>query len=521
MGLDKPYPPPLPDQEEYVVEFDGPDDPLHAQQWPMKKKIFTAVILGYTTLVSAFTSSIFSTATVDIARIYGVSTEVGLLGLSFYVLGFAIGPTFWAPLSELRGRRLPLVVAMFGFSIFQIGVAAAKDLQTILLCRFFGGIFGASPLAVVAAVFSDMFDNRTRGLALTVFSMTVFSGPLLAPFIGGFIVESSLGWRWTEWLVAIMGFVAFFLNLFFLEETYPPVILISKAAELRRRTKNWGIHAKQEEVEIDFQELITKNFSRPMRLLFTEPIVLLISIYMAFIYGLLYLFLTAYPIVFQQIHGMSGGIGGLPYFGMIIGMLVAGIYIALTNPSYNRKLVANNGIPIPEWRLPPVIIGGVSFAGGLFWFGWSGYRADIHWIVPTLSGLLTGFGLLAIFLQSLNYIVDAYLMFAASAIAGNTFLRSLAGAGFPLFSQYMFKALGVNWAGTLLGCVAVVLVPIPVGFYFYGAKIRSRSKFAPAFDQKIVSEEESDGAMGGIAEAEKVPSRSEAVGNKSGTDDIV
>jgi len=112
--------------------------------------------------------------------------------------------------------------------------------------------------------------------------------------------------------------------------------------------------------------------------------------------------------------------------------------------------------------------------------------------VPTLSGLLTGFGLLAIFLQSLNYLVDAYLMFAASAIAANTFLRSLAGAGFPLFSQYMFKSLGVNWAGTLLGCVALVLVPIPVGFYFYGAKIREKSAFAPTKPTMDTSEEESE-----------------------------
>ncbi|KAL9102520.1 MAG: hypothetical protein Q9187_009113, partial [Circinaria calcarea] len=370
-------------------------------------------------------------------------------------------------------------LGMFGFSIFQLGVATGKDLQTVLLCRFFGGLFGASPLAIVAAVFSDMFDNKTRGLAITVFSMTVFSGPLLAPFIGGFIIDSYLGWRWTEYLVAIMGFVSFGLDLLFLEETYPPVVLIQKASELRRRTLNWGIHAKQEEIEVDFRELLSKNFSRPLRILFTEPIVLLLSIYMSFIYGLLYLFLTAYPIVFQQIHGFSPGIGGLPYFGMIIGELIAGLAIAFTQPAYNRKLEANNNIPIPEWRLPFVIYGGISFAGGLFWFGWSGYRADVHWIVPTLSGILTGFGLLAIFLQALNYIVDAYLLFAASAIAANTFLRSLAGAGFPLFSQYMFNALGVNWAGTLLGCVAVVLVPIPIIFYKYGARIRTKSKFAP------------------------------------------
>jgi DHA1 family multidrug resistance protein-like MFS transporter len=373
-------------------------------------RIYTAIMLGYTTLLAAFTSSIFSAATFAVAAEFDVSAEVGLLGLSLYVLGFATGPIFWAPLSELRGRKLPLVISMFGFSIFQIGVAAAKDLQTIMLCRFWGGFFAACPLAVVAAVFSDMFDNRTRGLAITVFSMTVFTGPLLAPFIGGFITASYLGWRWTEWLTAIMGFLAFGLDLIFLEETYPPVVLIEKAAELRRRTKNWGIHAKQEEIEVDFRELVTKNFSRPMRLLVTEPIVLLLSIYMSFIYGLLYLFLTAYPIVFQQIHGFSGGVGGLPYFGMITGQLLAGLYIVLTQPSYNRKLIANNNIPIPEWRLPPVVLGGISFAGGLFWFGWSGYRADIHWIVPTLSGILTGFGLLAIFLQSLNYLVDAYLM---------------------------------------------------------------------------------------------------------------
>lgn len=315
---------------------------------------------------------------------------------------------------------------MFGFSIFSIGTATGKDLQTVLICRFFGGAFSSCPLAVVAAVFSDMFDNKTRGLAITVFSMTVFTGPLLAPFIGGFtVMNSSLGWRWTEYFVAIMGFLALGLNVIFLEETYPPVVLVEKAAELRRRTLNWGIHAKQEEIEVDFRELVTKNFSRPLRLLVTEPIVLLLSIYMAFIYGLLYLFLTAYPIVFQKIHHMNQGVGGLPYFGMVFGMLLAGAYIVFTQADYNRKLAANNGVTIPEWRLPPAIMGGVSFTCGLFWFGWSGYKADVHWIVPTLSGLLTGFGLLSIFLQSLNYLVDAYLMLYVSHPSNRAFPYSL------------------------------------------------------------------------------------------------
>lgn len=139
---------------------------------------------------------------------------------------------------------------------------------------------GACPLTVVGAVFADMFNNAQRGVAVTVFSIAVFSGPLLAPFIGGFITTSYLGWRWCEYITAIMGFTGLALLLFLLEETYPPVILVNKAAELRRRTKNWGIHAKQEEIEINLRELVEKNLGRPMRMLFTEPIVLLLSIYM-------------------------------------------------------------------------------------------------------------------------------------------------------------------------------------------------------------------------------------------------
>ena len=147
-GAGKPFPPPLPEREEYVVEFDGPDDPLHAQNWPMRKKLMTAAMLGFTTLTAAFGSSIFSAATRVVAHQYGVGTTVGVLGTSFYVLGFATGPIFWAPFSELKGRRLPLVLASFGFSIFNIGVAVGKDLQTILICRFWAGFFGACPLTV-------------------------------------------------------------------------------------------------------------------------------------------------------------------------------------------------------------------------------------------------------------------------------------------------------------------------------------------------------------------------------------
>lgn len=190
--------------------------------------------------------------------------------------------------------------------------------------------------------------------------------------------------------------------------------------------------------------------------------------------------------------------GGLAYFGMIAGEMIAFIVIVATNPRYVKKLDANNNIPVPEWRLPISMIGGVSFSLGLFWFGWTGYQGTIHWSVPVLSGLFTGFGIFSIFLSLLNYLVDAYLMFAASAMAANAFMRSLFGGIFPLFARYMFDGMGIQWASTLLGVVAVLLVPTPLLFYLYGKKIRARSKFAPAPDleQDRLRDEETANADG-------------------------
>jgi len=189
--------------------------------------------------------------------------------------------------------------------------------------------------------------------------------------------------------------------------------LVDKAKQLRRATKNWGIHAKQEEIEISFKELVSKNLSRPLKILFTEPIVFFISLYVAFVYGMLYLLLSAYPFVFIYGYHMKGGVAYLPFLGLVLGQLIGGVIVLLFEPRYNRLMKANKGIPIPENRLPPAMIGAVIFPIGLFWFAWSGnYPEHVHWIVPTLSGIFTGAGILLVFLQCLNYIIDAYLMFA-------------------------------------------------------------------------------------------------------------
>lgn len=374
---------------------------------PLRLRV--SVSLGFATFTVGFNSSLFSSAIDALTQEYRVSHTVATLGMSLYVLGFATGPIFWAPVSELKGRRGVILLGILGFAIFSLGVAAATNVQTVMLCRFWAGIFAASPMTIAGAVFADLFDGQTRGPATCIFSMNILMGPMLAPSVGGFICQSSLGWRWTAWLGSLMGFAGFLLCAVLLKETYAPVLLTYKARSQRLETGNWSWHSQHEATVLDGRTLVVTYLAQPLRLLFTEPLVGLISVYLAFIYGLMYLFLTAYPMVFERVHGFTPGLAGLAYLGIALGMLGGGVCVMLTQPAYYRKLKANNGVIVPEWRLPPAMVGSAAFAVGIFWLGWSGGRRDIHWIVPVLSGLPTGFGLFCIFQQLLNYLFDMYL----------------------------------------------------------------------------------------------------------------
>lgn len=273
----------------------------------------------------------------------------------------------WAPLSELRGRKWPLTIAMLLGGIFTIASAVAKDIQTLIICRFFAGVCGASQFTVVPGVLADIFDNTYRGVAISIYALTVFGGPFTAPFTGGFIANSYLGWRWTLYIPAFLSFTNGAISLFYLRESYAPCLLIGKAASLRRRTGNWGIHARVERVEIDPKAMIEKYFTRPLRMLLTEPILLLVSLYMSFIYGLVYCLLEAYPVVFEGVYGMKPGISGLPFIGPFIGVCLAISFILTQHASYVRQLEENKGVPIPEWRLKPTLIGAPIFTIGIFW----------------------------------------------------------------------------------------------------------------------------------------------------------
>ncbi|KAF7874098.1 hypothetical protein EAF04_002770 [Stromatinia cepivora] len=461
-----------------LITWDGPDDPDNPMNWPMKKKWVVTVILGLMTFVVTFASSVFSTATIKVAELYDVSEEVAVLGTSLFVMGFAVGPLIWGPGSELFGRKLPLFCGYAGFAILQIPVAVAQNLTTIMVCRFIGGAFASAPLAINGGTLADFFGPVDRGIAVCVFSAATFIGPIAGPIGGNFITQSYLGWRWTAWLTMILAVGFGTLGLIFVPETSHPRILQQRAARLRFETKNWAIHSKADEIKLDTQTIVQTYLFRPFIMLVQEPILLLITLYMALIYGILYLFFEAYPISFQQARGWSPGIAALPFIGILIGVLIgAGTIAWITKTRFARKL-QKHGKVIPEERLPPMILGSFILPVGLFWFAWTS-SPHITWVPQVISGVFIGWGILMIFLQGLNYIIDVYKWHANSAIAANTFLRSFAGAGFPLFAQYMFNGLGVAWATSVLAFACVVMVPAPILFFVYGARVRKLSRFSP------------------------------------------
>ncbi|KAF2013070.1 MFS general substrate transporter [Aaosphaeria arxii CBS 175.79] len=492
MGGGRRHPQRCPDRREFVVTFEEPHDWWNPQNWRSWKKLCISTVACCGTFVVSFNSAIFAAGAAEASKEFRVGKEVTALGTSLFVLGFAFGPMLWAPGSELIGRRWPLSIGMFGSSIFTIGCATSKDIQTLVICRFFAGLFGASPLCVVPAVLADLYNSTYRGMAISIYALTVFGGPFLAPCIGEFITISYLGWRWTLYLPAILGLCNFCFLLFLLRETFAPVVLVEKAIQLRRQTGNWAIHAEKERLELNIDAVIRNYLTRPLQMLVTEPIILLVTMYMSFIYGLVYALLGAYPYVFSHVYGMPTGVNALPFLGLFLGVLLALIFILCQHRSYTRKLKANNDKIVPEWRLGPAIFGAFIFAIGLFWFSWTAFTHSVHWMAPSAAGVLIGFGVLCIFLPCFNYLVDAFVPLAASTVAANIMLRSAVAAGFPLFSTKMFENLGVQWAGTLLACLATVMIPIPVVFRAYGPMLRGRSKMLQQPSSALETPESSD-----------------------------
>lgn len=414
-----------------------------------------------------------------ISREFHITNSVeSQLMLSIFVLAYSVGPLFLGPLSEIYGRVLVLQLSNLFFLAWNIGCGFAQSSGQMLAFRFLSGLGGSAPLAIGGGLLSDCFSAEQRGKAISIYSLAPLLGPAIGPIAGGFITQNT-NWRWTFHATSIFTAVVQCFGILFLQETYAPKLLKRKADRLRKETGNNALHTEYETPDKTLFNILKTAFIRPFRLLGTQPIIQVLAIYMAYLYGLIYLVLSTFPGLWNNRYHESIGIGGLNYISLGLGFFLGTQICAPISDRIYRKLrKRNNNVGKPEFRAPLMLPGSILVPVGLFWYGWTA-QAHTHWILPNIGAVIFSAGMIIEFQCIQTYIVDAYTRYAASAIGAAAVLRSLAGFGFPLFAPAMYHKLDYGWGNSVLGFIGVALgVPAPFLLWKYGALLRAKSRFA-------------------------------------------
>ncbi|KAI0912399.1 major facilitator superfamily domain-containing protein [Ustulina deusta] len=434
------------------VGWDGPTDPARPVNWSRRKKWWNMGIISYLTFLTPLTSSIVAPAQGLVMKdFHSTNRTLASFVVSIYLVGFAVGPLFLAPFSEIYGRLRIYEVGTLIFTIWNIAGALAPNVGALLGFRLFAGISGSGPVTLGAGSVADMFARQERGVAMSIYGLGPLLGPVIGPIAGGYLSQAQ-GWRWVFWLLAIVSGVAVILVFLVLSESYEPVLLRQKANRIKRENRSADVNAGQA-LNQDSRKVFIQSITRPTKLLFLTPNVALFSLYTGVVFGYLYLLFTTITEVYETTYHFSQGATGLVYIGIGVGALI-GIsgFGALSDKIQNLLIARNNGQAEPEFRLPPLIPGSV--------------------LIP-----IVGCGMIATLLPIQAYLVDAFGEYAASAMAANTVVRSIVGAFLPLAGPSMYAKLGLGWGNSLLGFVALGLLPVPVVFYFYGKRVRINSRY--------------------------------------------
>ena len=298
---------------------------------------------------------------------------------------------------------------------------------------------------------------------------------MVAPAISGFV--SVVNWRWTFWFAFIFAGISLII-LSFVPETFGPTILKRRAKRMRQKTGNHDIFAPMELEKKGPKQMITITLMRPLHMIVSEAIVLFTCLYLSLAYAIFYLFFEAYPLIFQGIYHMNTGEAGLAFLPILVGAVIAlGIFLYWDGVLQRAKQANKPWAFVEEnRRLPLACLGGPLYVASLFWLGW-GANAKVHWIVPMLAGLPFGVAFMLVFMALLNYITDAYEIYAASGMAATSLCRSVFGALLPLAAGRMYKSMGISWASSLLGFLSLAMCAIPFAFIRYGDRIRANSRF--------------------------------------------
>ncbi|KAL2130300.1 hypothetical protein VTI74DRAFT_6650 [Chaetomium olivicolor] len=481
-----PYNHPNPDAaaaDPFEVGWDGGDnDEMCPRSFPAWRKWLIISITSVGSFCVTNASASYTATYAQMNEEFHTSRLVATLGLSTFVLGIALGP-FWSPLAEFYGRRPIYLCSFAGFIVWLIPSAVAKNIETMIVARFFQGLAGSAFLSVSGGTVGDLFPRDKMLAPMAIFALAPFVGPSTGPLVGG-LINMYTGWRWTHYVLLIWAGVLLVSIALFVPETYHPVLLKRKAEMMRKTTGDDRWRAPIEKHTRSVSKTVAYSLLRPFQILVFEPMAVVLNVYTAVLLGLLYLFFGAFPLIFRTNYGFNLWQIGLTFMGLLVAMIIA----CLSTPIWNKvreglveRRRNETGIvkEEPEDQLPCVIFGAPLITGGLFWFGFTTYP-HIHWIVPIIGSGVFGLGMSLAFTGIFTFLVAAYPRYAASALASNALVRCSFAAAFPLFGIQMYESLGFQWATGLVAFVTLALLPFPYIFFRYGKRIRARSRFATA-----------------------------------------
>ncbi|KAL4932151.1 MFS transporter [Aspergillus undulatus] len=451
-------------------------DPENPFNWPLAKKTFISLLLCLMTLFVGLATTAYSSGISSMVAEFGVSNELGQLGLFFFNFVCALAPLFLAPFCELVGRRVIYVSAFICFSIMFIGLALGKNIGTILVCRALLGLFGSVGTILVGGTFSDMFTPDNRAIPMATFTYVAILGTVGAPIYAGFI-DQAIGWRWIEGIQGLANIPLILAVAFCLQETRGGALMQKRAKLLRQQTGDERYKSKSELEAPTLKHALHNSSIKAVHMLCTEPAVLAFGMWIGFAWFVTFLFLSVIPITFSEKRGWGEGVAGLPYISLCIGTTI-GFATNFFQIKKYKKIAAESGRPVtPEDRLYGAMFGAIWLPIGLFIYSFTQY-GYLHWSGPAIALAPIAIGIFYIFESTYSFTSDCYGDSSSSAIAGQGLLRNTLGAVSPLFASQFFHNVGSQYAGLILAIAGTALALIPFAFFKWGPAIRARSKLA-------------------------------------------
>ncbi|SNX86730.1 related to TPO3 - Polyamine transport protein [Melanopsichium pennsylvanicum] len=437
--------------------------------WSSRRKWIYTILVGLTMFNGSFASTAPNGAGIRIVHQYGLSNEELVFVAASFVGGCVAGPLFWAPLSEIYGRRIVTLTSTLLYALSNIGCALAPNKATLFSCRMLAGAFASSAFSNAAAVITDLFPPADRAKPMIVASLAPLLGPCFGPLFGA-VISRSLGWPFVFWLLGAIGLILE-AALFCLPETYLPVI----SARYGPKESIASTHPYWKQKVRTF---LIINLGRPINMMFREPIVICATFYLSFFFALMYVFFASWPLIFGPpgIYKLDSVHTSITFLPMGLGGAIAAALLPLCERYYVFKCRSAGG-PVPEARLLPTFFVAPLVATGLLWAGWLG-RPSVPYEFPMLAGIPIGAAMVLVFQGWIGYLGDCYRLYSSSAIAATVIGRSMSGATIPLSTHRLHEKLGgIQYLYTMLAGLVILTIPVPYLVFRYGDRLRSRSLY--------------------------------------------